>query len=187
MAPSVALPELGPTLLALGRWAIAEQLGLAAEPPARIPQLAEPGACFVTLTRHGELRGCIGSLEAYRPLGEDVLENARAAAFRDPRFPPVSSKEWPQIRVEVSLLSVPEALPCASEAELLAQLQPGTDGLIFAVGARRATFLPQVWEQLPDPQDFLWHLRQKAGLPGDYWSPEVRCWRYRVQKWKEPT
>jgi len=177
--------SLGPALLAHARWAIAERLGLAGEPPVTPAPLEAPGACFVTLSQAGALRGCIGSLEVHRPLVLDVTENARAAAFRDPRFAPVSAGEWPGIQVEVSLLGPPEALEAGSEAELLAQLRPGVDGLILAAGPRRATFLPQVWEQLPDGRDFLLQLRRKAGLPGDYWGPDLRCWRYQVRKWRE--
>lgn len=174
----------GPLLLALARQAIAARLGLA--PPPRLPEnLQEPGASFVTLTRNGELRGCIGSLTAWRPLAEDVIHNACAAAFEDPRFAPVSVAEWPQIRIEVSLLSPPQLMTCRNRADLLAQLRPGEDGLILAEGSRRATFLPQVWEQLPDPEDFLGQLCRKAGLPPSHWSPELRFWRYQVKKWKE--
>lgn len=175
----------GPKLLYLARQAIAARLGLVPPPTELAAKVREPGACFITLTRQGELRGCIGSLEAYRSLGEDVIHNACAAAFQDPRFPPVSAAEWPEIHLEVSLLTTPKPLSCRDEADLLAQLKPGEDGLILAEGARRATFLPQVWEQLPDPVDFLDRLRQKAGLPTHYWSPRLQFWRYQVQKWKE--
>ena len=175
---------LGHTLLGLARQAIAARLGLA--PPPRVPEnLQAPGATFVTLTENGALRGCIGSLEARRPLGEDVIANACAAAFEDPRFLPLTRAEWPQVRLEVSLLSPPEAISCRDEADLLDQLRPGVDGLILAEGGRRATFLPQVWEQLPEPHRFLDHLRAKAGLPAGYWSPHLRFWRYQVQHWSE--
>lgn len=184
------MPELGPTLLALARRAIAGALGLPSGQPAVTPavdqpELQETGATFVTLTRHGQLRGCIGTLEAWRALRDDVQDNARAAAFRDPRFAPLTAAEYPEIHVEVSLLTPPEPLPCASEAEALARLRPEVDGVIFSAGSRRATFLPQVWEQLPDPADFMAHLKRKAGLPADYWGPEVRLQRYQVRKWKE--
>lgn len=176
----------GDVLLKLARGAIARQLGLSAlEVEASMPRLNAPGATFVTLTANGQLRGCIGTLEAYRPLRDDVQHNARAAAFRDPRFLPVTAAEWPQVRVEVSLLSTPEPLPVRDEADLCAKLQPGVDGVIFQAGLRRSTFLPQVWEQLPKPRLFLAHLKEKAGLPADYWGDDVRVWRYGVQKWKE--
>lgn len=179
------MPELGTTLLALARNAIAARLGLATQPTADLPALHEPAATFVTLTQRGQLRGCIGSLEAWRPLGQDVRENALAAAFRDPRFAPLAAGELPLTRVEVSLLTPAVALPFADQADALAQLRPGEDGIVFSCGRRRATFLPQVWEQLPDPAAFMAHLKQKAGLPADYWSPDVRLERYGVTKWQE--
>ncbi|MDD5297864.1 MAG: AmmeMemoRadiSam system protein A [Rhodocyclaceae bacterium] len=180
--------ELGSVLLVLARNAIARRLGLpeAPAPDTDLPELDRPGATFVTLTQQGELRGCIGSLEAHRPLRDDVRENALAAAFRDPRFPPLERKELALSRVEVSLLTAPQPMPVADEADALARICPGVDGLIFQVGHLRATFLPQVWEQLPTPRQFLCHLKMKAGLPADFWSPGVRLSRYGVQKWKEP-
>ncbi len=143
------------------------------------------GACFVTLTQHGQLRGCIGSLEAWRPLLQDVQENARAAAFRDPRFKPLTLDELARTRVEVSLLTPATPIQFSSEAEALAQLLPGRDGIIFTAGRHRSTFLPQVWEQLPEPADFMAHLKQKAGLPATYWGDDVRLERYSVEKWQE--
>lgn len=186
-APEAAL--LGATLLALARNAIARELGQPEQaeprPPERPARLAQPGATFVTLTRRGQLRGCIGSLEAYRPLAEDVAANARAAAFRDPRFAPLSATEYPEICLEVSLLAAPEPFPVRDEGDALARLRPGEDGLVFTFQGRRATFLPQVWESLPAPEAFLTQLKRKAGLPGDFWDPEVRLERYRVQHWQE--
>jgi AmmeMemoRadiSam system protein A len=175
----------GATLLRLARFAIAQRLGEtdAAPPPA--PWLDEPGATFVTLTQHVTLRGCIGSLEASRPLAVDVRENALAAAFRDPRFPPLTVVEWPAVAIEVSLLSALEALPLTDEREVLAQLRPGVDGLVLDFGHHRGTFLPQVWEQLPDPEAFLVNLKRKAGLPPDFWEPGMRLSRYTVTKWRE--
>ncbi len=177
---------LGAALLARARNAIAAPLhqGTHAEPWH--PALGDRGACFVTLTQGGALRGCIGTLEAWRALDDDVRENARAAAFRDPRFAPLTAKEFERTRVEVSLLSPPEAFPVVDEADALARLQPGVDGVILTCGDRRSTFLPQVWEQLPQPVQFLAHLKQKAGLAEDFWSPEVRLQRYKVRKWQEP-
>jgi hypothetical protein len=177
--------EKGDALLKLARAGIAQQFGQAAPLPPDAPWLAEHGACFVTLTRHGELRGCIGTLEAHRPLGLDVRENAVAAAFRDPRFAPLSQVEFDEIRVEVSLLSPTEALLVASEAHALASLRPGVDGVVFEYRHYRSTFLPQVWEQLPDPAEFLSTLKRKAGLPVDFWAEDVRLSRYTVSKWKE--
>lgn len=192
MVPPNSAPgdaRLGPTLLALARNAIARELGQPEQPEPRPPErparLAQPGATFVTLTRQGQLRGCIGSLEAYRPLAEDVAANARAAAFRDPRFDPVDATEYPDIALEVSLLSAPEPFPVRDEGDALARLRPGEDGLVFTFQGRRATFLPQVWESLPDPEAFLTQLKRKAGLPGDFWDPAVHLERYRVQHWQE--
>lgn len=180
-----ATEHKGAVLLPLARAAIAAELGrpLAADDSA--PWLRESGACFVTLTQRGALRGCIGTLEAHRPLREDVRANAVAAALRDPRFAPLSVRELESTEVEVSLLSPMQALDFASEAEALALLRPGVDGVVFAYGGRRSTFLPQVWEQLPAVDDFVAQLKRKAGLPADFWHREVRLQRYTVSKWKE--
>lgn len=151
--------------------------------------LDAPGASFVTLTSGrapgGALRGCIGSLEARRPLRADVEANAVAAALHDPRFAPLTARELDDTVVEVSVLSAPAALPAADEAELLARLRPGVDGVVLSACGRRATFLPQVWEQLPDPADFLARLRRKAGLPADYWGRDVVVETYTVTAWQE--
>ena len=179
------MPDLGTTLLTLARNAIAGHFGLPHSPAADCPELREMGATFVTLTQHGNLRGCIGSLEAWRPLARDVQENALAAAFRDPRFEPLSADELPFTRVEVSLLTPAEPISFSSEADALAQLRPNIDGVIFTAGHRRSTFLPQVWEQLPEPAVFMAHLKQKAGLPASYWGSDVSLERYTVKKWKE--
>jgi len=181
---TVSLDGAGRTLLALARGAIEARLyGTARAVDA--PWLAQAGATFVTLTCEGQLRGCLGSLEARRPLGEDVAENALAAAFRDPRFEPVTADEWPRVRVEVSLLSAPKALHFADEAALLAELVPGEDGVILEADGRRATFLPQVWKGLPDKRQFLRELVRKAGLPADTRLARCKIWRYRVVKWQE--
>lgn len=180
--------ERGRVLLALARESLVEALEPGRDPrPAHpeAPWLDEPGACFVTLTRDGELRGCIGSLYASRPLGEDVRANARAAAFRDPRFPPLTRQELPRVTIEVSLLSPPVPLPVRDEAEALARLRPGRDGVILDYRGASGTFLPQVWEQLPDPRSFLAQLKHKAGLPPTFWSPEIELWTYEVTKWEE--
>lgn len=175
----------GKILLSLARNAIAEHLGASAQALPEASWLQQPGATFVTLTLQGQLRGCIGSLLAYRELIDDVRQNALAAAFHDPRFPEVSKYELPEISVEVSLLTPPEPLQIASEQDAVAQLRPHQDGVILEAGAHRATFLPQVWEQLPAPIVFLAHLKHKAGLPTDYWSENLKLSRYAVQKWKE--
>ncbi|MCK6387515.1 MAG: AmmeMemoRadiSam system protein A [Zoogloea sp.] len=177
--------QLGKVLLAHARQAIADALGLPATAAPDHPQLAGRGATFVTLTLGGELRGCIGSLNAHRPLGQDVRENAVSAALRDPRFPPLSAAEFADVQVEVSLLSEPDFIEFRDEADALAQLVPGRDGVIFFNGCQRATFLPQVWEQLPEPRQFMAALKQKARLPVDFWGPNVMIARYQVQKWHE--
>ena len=176
---------LGSTLLQLARSAIAHRFaGPAPVIPAQ-PELAAPGATFVTLTLGGELRGCIGSLNAHRPLGQDVRDNAVSAALRDPRFPPLTAAEFASVQVEVSLLTEPDFIEFRDEADALAQLVPGRDGVIFFNGCQRATFLPQVWEQLPEPRQFMAALKQKARLPVDFWGPNVMIARYQVQKWHE--
>lgn len=180
--------EQGRLLLALARAAIARKLGLAgADPlPRPVPDwLGVPGATFVTLTQHGQLRGCIGSLEAHRKLLDDVRANAQAAAFGDPRFPPLSAEELAHTRVEVSILTPAEPMNFRDEADCLAQLRPGVDGVILAHGWQRATFLPQVWDQLPEPRQFMAHLKRKAGLAADFWAPDMRVSRYQVEKFKE--
>ena len=178
--------DLGSTLLALARQAIAHRLGRGPEPAIPDdPRLREKGATFVTLTMDGELRGCVGSLRRSRALGEDVIHNAVAAAMEDPRFPPLSAAEFDALTVEVSLLSEPEFLEFSGEQGLLAQLRPGEDGLIIFSGCRSATFLPQVWEQLPEPQQFLAALKHKAGLPTNREVAGLMAARYHVQKWKE--
>lgn len=176
---------LGIALLVRARNAIAAEFGMAAQPEPDHPALARPGATFVTLTQHDNLRGCIGSLEARRPLGEDVRANAQAAAFRDPRFMPLARDELDRTRVEVSLLTPAQAMSFTDEVDAIRQMRPGVDGMIFECNGRRGTFLPQVWESLPIPRDFFAHLKQKAGFFPDFWSPDVRLYRYEVQKWKE--
>ena len=183
--PIDAADRLGDTLLTAARNAIAHRFGLATRPLGELPELGEPGATFVTLTRNGQLRGCIGSLEAHRPLLVDVGDNALAAAFRDHRFAPLTADEFATTRVEVSLLTAPEAFPVVDEADAIARLQPTVDGVVLGYRQRRATFLPQVWESLPDPRQFLAQLKLKAGLPADFWHPEIRLARYGVRKWKE--
>lgn len=177
--------DQGATLLKLARFEIASKLGHELPSVSQENWLDEPGASFVTLTRYGELRGCIGTLEAHRPLGVDVRENAVAAAFRDPRFMPLTLAEFDDTRVEVSLLSASEPLSVASEQDALALLRPNVDGVVFEYGHYRSTFLPQVWEQLPEPAEFMAHLKRKAGLSADFWADQVRLSRYTVSKWKE--
>ncbi len=182
----MANEDLGTILLTQARAAIAHRFGKGSQPPADAEALRQRGACFVTLTQAGRLRGCIGSLEAWRPLLDDVRENALAAAFRDPRFAPLEASELARTRVEVSLLTPAEAMSFTSEADALAQMRPEIDGIILECDGRRATFLPQVWEQLPEPWQFMTQLKLKAGLRPDFWSDSVKLWRYGVEKWKEP-
>ena len=178
--------EQGQILLAIARNAIAKQFGQPFSAKTDAPWLQEPGATFITLMQGGELRGCIGSLQAHRSLLEDVKANAVAAAFRDPRFPPLQQADLNSISVEVSLLSPSTPLIFDSEQQALAQLRPNIDGVIFEYGSKRSTFLPQVWEQLPDPKTFMGHLKQKAGLEANFWAASVKLSRYTVSKWKEP-
>jgi AmmeMemoRadiSam system protein A len=178
--------DRGATLLQLARFSIGTALGI--EMP-RVPEpnwLSEPGATFVTLTKHGKLQGCIGTLQAYRPVGVDVQENAVAAAFHDPRFRPLTRAAFNDVRVEVSLLSAAEPMAVTDEASALAALRPHVDGVVFEFGRLRGLFLPQVWEELPTPAEFLAHLKNKAGLPMDFWRDGVRLSRFTVSKWKEP-
>ena len=172
----------GAALIAIARQAIAA----AAPPPPGAwnePWLRAPGASFVTLQLDGDLRGCIGSIEPRRALGDDVANNGHAAAYRDPRFMPVSASERPRLKVEVSVLSPREPVAASSEREALAALRPGVDGIVLQYGGMGATFLPQVWESLPEPAEFLEHLRRKAGLPGGFWHPDLRLSRYTVDKY----
>lgn len=144
-------------------------------------ELTEPRATFVTLEKYGQLRGCIGMLEAVRPLVKDIAENAFSAAFRDPRFPALEADELDDLDIHLSILTPAEPMAFSSEQDVLLQLQPGIDGLILEEGYRRGTFLPSVWESLPEPRQFLRHLKQKAGLPPDYWSKNIRIYRYRTE------
>jgi AmmeMemoRadiSam system protein B/AmmeMemoRadiSam system protein A len=182
---AVAGDEAGRALVGIARAAIEGHLNATETKLPPDPFLREAGATFVTLTKDRRLRGCIGSLEAARPLGEDVAHNALGAAFRDPRFPPMTAAEWPQCKVEVSLLSAPKPMRFADEADLLAQIVPGEDGLILQCDGRRATFLPQVWESIPHKKAFLGELARKAGLPADTRLGRCKVWRYRVAKFHE--
>ena len=140
--------------------------------------LLEKRATFVTLKINGQLRGCIGTLVPQRALIKDVAYNACQAAFHDPRFEPLQARELDTLHISISILSPPESMQVASEAELIEQLQPGRDGLIIEDGRHRATFLPSVWEQLPDPVAFVHHLKLKAGMATAYWSDTLKLERY---------
>jgi AmmeMemoRadiSam system protein A len=176
-------------LLALGRTSIEAGLrrGAYVEPQLQDapPELLERRASFVTLHLAGELRGCIGTLDAARPLAEDVWRNAYGAAFSDPRFPPLTASEWSRCTLHASVLTPPTPMLAQSEQDLLAQLRPGVDGLILELGASRATFLPVVWEQARDPAQFVRQLKLKAGWRADFWSPEIRAQRYESESFGE--
>ncbi len=181
--------DKGKILLSIARAAIAETLGL---PHASIEDLKQnnhwlqqKAACFVTLMQKGQLRGCIGTLEAHSSLLEDIKHNANAAAFHDSRFSPLQGEELGTTEIEVSLLSTMKPMRFSDESDALAQLRPGDDGLLLEYAQHRSTFLPQVWQQLPDRKDFITHLKNKAGLASDFWSDEIKLYRYTVSKWKE--
>jgi AmmeMemoRadiSam system protein A len=175
----------GRLLLGIAREAI-----LAGEPPAAAARawaeswLLAMGATFVTLRDAGELRGCIGTVDPHRALGDDVTHNAHAAAYRDTRFPPLTAPVRERLEIEVSVLSARVPLAAASEREAAGALRPGIDGVLLEYGEARATFLPQVWESLPEPIDFLAELRRKARLPARFWHPAIRLSRYTVEKYR---
>ncbi len=146
------------------------------------PPLQQKAASFVTLNKNNQLRGCIGSLEARQPLIDDVAQNAYSAAFRDPRFPPLSSEEFDYLDIHISVLSPPEPINVHSEADLLARITPGKDGLIFKSGNHHGTFLPSVWTQLPVAVDFVRHLKIKAGLPSAGWPADMQVSRYDTEE-----
>jgi len=185
---SDAIPDdAGTLLLPVARSSIGRALGLGPEPPVERPAWAlAPGASFVTLTEGGQLRGCIGSLQAVRPLLEDVEANAVAAATGDPRFPPLTRREMGGVAIEVSVLSAPIPLDASSLADAYAALRPGVDGVIVELAPwYRATFLPQVWEDLPQPDEFLAHLWRKAGIPPGTWHEGTMLQTYTVRAWHE--
>lgn len=174
--------ERGRILLDIARAAIAESVAPRPREWSE-PWLAERAATFVTLRDAlGELRGCIGTIDPHRALGDDVAHNAFAAAYRDPRFPPLTAHERDSTAVEVSVLTPRVDFPAATESEAVHRLSPGSDGLVFEYHGHRATFLPQVWENIPEPLDFLCELRRKAGLPARFWHPDVKLSRYGVEK-----
>lgn len=179
------LNDTGRILLPIARAAIARDLGRVHNAEEQAPWLRDPGACFITLMQQERLRGCIGTLRPHRALLEDVKANARAAAFRDPRFKPLAAHELDHIDIEISVLSPLQPVNCANEHEALAQLTPGTHGVVFEYGYHSSTFLPQVWEQLTDPAEFMAELKRKAGLPPDFWDTGVKLMCYTVSKWRE--
>ena len=175
----------GTVLLNVARAAIAEQFKITLPVNTNHPWLHDKAATFVTLMLDNKLRGCIGSLHAHRALKKDVYENARGAAFRDPRFAALSQAEYEQVEIEVSLLTSPTPIEFTDETDALQQLSPGRDGIIFSYDNHRSTFLPQVWEQLSEPKAFLEQLKVKARLSADFWHPDVKLERYAVKKWRE--
>jgi hypothetical protein len=177
---------LGAALVARARNAIADAFALPTGHEPGHAALGAPGATFVTLKLRGELRGCVGALQAVRPLADDVRMHALCAAFRDSRFEPLQVDEFDELEIEVSLLEPALPLPARSEGDAHAALRPGVDGVILEWRGQRATFLPQVWEQLPEPREFLAALKRKAGLPTDFWAPDLQLSRYRVRKFLEP-
>ncbi len=150
------------------------------------PPLKAEGASFVTLTKVGILRGCIGTLEAYQPLAKDVQEHAVAAALQDPRFPVVQPQECSTIEIEVSVLTPKERLMYEGSQDLIEKIRPGIDGVVLQDGFRKATFLPQVWEKLPSPEEFLTHLCMKMGVNGNFWREKpLSVFLYQVQEFHE--
>ncbi|NUQ39501.1 MAG: AmmeMemoRadiSam system protein A [Caldilineales bacterium] len=192
--PTAALAELSPEeaacLLAIARAGLAAAVNDVDDAPdlAQLPpRLREPGASFVTLTWHGRLHGCIGSVEPQLPLALDVLKNVAGAALRDPRFPPLASTEVPEVTIEVSVLSPLQALPYRDLADLIRQVRPGVDGVLVARDWQRGLLLPQVWEKLPDPRDFLDHVALKASASiSIYDDPDTRVWVFQVHSYHEP-
>ncbi len=185
----VLAPAQRATLLGVARRSIEHGLAhgrpLVVTPSEYHRDLKAVRASFVTLQENGQLRGCIGHLEAVQPLVVDVAENAFAAAFRDPRFHPLTAAEWPAVEVHLSILTEPQPMRFSDEADLLRQVRPGEDGLILQDGPNRGTFLPSVWDTLPDPLQFLVQLKRKAGLAANHWSPQVQVWRYATESFGE--
>lgn len=177
--------DAGRTLLPLARAAIARELGRPHAAAADAAWLSAIGASFITLVCDAKLRGCIGTLRAHRALRADVEANAVAAAFRDPRFKPLIAAEFEAVAVEVSVLSALEPMRFTGECDALGQLRAGVDGLVLQYGHHSGTFLPQVWDSFPEPVEFVAHLKYKAGLPPDFWDPELKLSRYTVIKWRE--
>jgi AmmeMemoRadiSam system protein A len=178
------------TLLHLAREALERGVRRQVLPPLDrsmlTPVLQTEGASFVTLTKNGQLRGCIGSLEPHQPLAEDVRERAIQAALEDYRFPPVQPAELSKIEIEISRLTKPTALDYASADDLLLKLQPGIDGVILLDGKRRATFLPQVWQSIPEKAEFLSQLCAKMNVPRDLWRRKhLEVWIYQVEEFHE--
>ncbi|BDY12794.1 AmmeMemoRadiSam system protein A [Hydrogenimonas cancrithermarum] len=181
---------MGELLLKIARQSIAASFGLTPEVDkealvAQFPELAKEQATFVTLTINGNLRGCIGSIIPHRRLIDDLVANAKAAAFDDPRFSPLTPEEFEKVDIEVSLLTVPHSLEYDDIDDLRRKIRPGVDGVILQLDGRQATFLPQVWEELNDFDHFFAHLCLKAGLPQNCLAYHPQIFVYQVEKFKE--
>lgn len=191
-------PDLPPPLSAASREILLDlafesiRHGLSTEKPLQIDykrysaELQAKRACFVTLNREGALRGCIGHLEAIQPLVADVVESAYSAAFRDPRFKKLTEPELKGLEIHISVLTPSQPLTFDSEQDLISKIRPGIDGLILVEGSRRGTFLPSVWESLSSAEQFLQHLKIKAGLTPDYWSDSIQMFRYETESFGRP-
>lgn len=177
----------GEILLGIARGTLNEAFGgpEVVHPPGE-PWLDEKRAVFVTLTRFGELRGCVGQLEPRLPLFEAVRDAAKAAAFRDTRFPPLEAAEVPSLHLEISVLSPMEPVEVQTEAELLAKIRPGMDGIVLSWGGHSGVFIPEMWKQLPDPKEFLYYLKRKAGLPTGSWLSGTQVQRFTAEVFEEP-
>lgn len=188
-SPPALSPALRALLLAEAAKAVAgaaARQAIALPDPAAAPEaLRGHGNSFVTAMMDGRLRGCVGSLKPTRALVVDVADNAHRAVTGDPRFPPITPAELPGLALTVAVLGPAQPLTAADEDALIAQLAPGRDGVILGEGDRRALFLPKVWEMVPEPKAFLGHLKAKAGLPPDYWSPRLRAWRFVVESFDD--
>jgi uncharacterized protein len=190
MIPDQLTPEERTILLQLARQSMEAAVRREPLPPLQMDQYSERlrnlGVVFITLLEHGELRGCIGALDPYQPLAQDVCEHAVAAALSDFRFPPVQPDELPDIQIEISRLTLPQPFPYENSTDLLEKLSPGVDGVILKDGHRRVTFLPQVWEKIPYPAQFLSHLCQKMGAPPDLWRrKKLEVFTYHVGEFHE--
>lgn len=190
MIPDPLSPEERKLLLKMAREALEKGVRREALPELDLESLPVPlkelGASFVTLTRKGELRGCIGALEAHQTLAEDVQEHAVVAALQDYRFPPVEPEELPEIEIEISRLTPAKLLEYDKPEELLLRLRPCIDGVVLKSGVRRATFLPQVWDNIPDPATFLSYLCQKMGAAPDLWRhKKLEVYTYQVEEFHE--
>jgi uncharacterized protein len=177
--------DAGQVLIPIARSVIARAFGECLAACEDAAWLKQPGATFVTLRTAGELRGCVGTVQAHQSVAADVKSNALGAAFRDTRFAPLTAAEFDATAIEISLLSALERIEGGDEEDLLSRLRPNADGLVLEYARQRATFLPQVWEQLPEPRRFVSHLKMKAGLAPDFWSREIQVSRYTVTKWSE--